>query len=76
MATPLVNPRQSRKHRIPLTGIKHSLLVTISKRVKTKSLFVPHFSLNITCHDIEESLHEECKLSSLICKTFKTKYNT
>jgi hypothetical protein len=59
-----------------MTGVRNCSLVTISKRVKTKSLFVSLFSPNITSRDIEESLKEQLKLSSIVCTKLKTKYNT
>jgi hypothetical protein len=76
MATPSVNPKERKKLRTPMIGVRNSSLVTISKSVKTKSLFVSRFSPHVTSSDIEESLNEQLKLSSLVCTRLKTKHNT
>jgi hypothetical protein len=59
-----------------MIGVRNSSPVTVSDRVKTKSLFVSRFSLNVTSRDTEESLNVQLKLSSLVRTRLKTKYNT
>jgi hypothetical protein len=55
VASPPVNPKLSKKHRTSTIVVRNSSLVTISKRVKAKLLFVLCFSPNITSYYIEES---------------------
>jgi hypothetical protein len=62
-------------YRTPIIGVRNYTLITISKRVKTKSDFVSRFS-PVTCRDIEEPLNEQLKLPSLVCTRLKAKYNT
>jgi hypothetical protein len=75
MATPPVNPKQSKKHRTPIIGVRNSSLVTISKRVKTKSLLSRGvFFSNITSRYIEEIF--ETTAQTFLFSLYKTKYNT
>ena len=53
-----------------------SILLVVSKRVKTKALFVSQFSPEVSSRDIEKSLKEQLKLSLLACTRLKTKFNT
>jgi hypothetical protein len=48
MATSSVNPKGGKKHRTPMIRVRNSSLVTISKTVRTKSLFVSFFPPS--CH--------------------------
>jgi hypothetical protein len=51
-------------------------LSVVAKRVRTKSLFVSRFSTDVTSTDIDKSLNEQLKLTSLTCTRLKTKFNS
>jgi hypothetical protein len=48
----------------------------VSKRVKTKALFVSRFSPDGSSSDVEKSLKEQLKLSLQVCLRLKAKFNT
>jgi hypothetical protein len=71
------NNKTGRKFRTPMYGVLNSSsLPVVSKRVKTKALFVSRFSTEVSAHDVENSLKEQLKLSSIVCTKLKTKFNT
>jgi hypothetical protein len=51
-------------------------LSLVTKRVRMKSLFVSCFSTDVTSTDIEKSLNEQLKLTSLACTRLKTQFNS
>jgi hypothetical protein len=53
-----------------------SSLCVVAKRVRTKALFVSRFATDVTSTDIEKSLNEQLKLTSLTCTRLKTKFNS
>jgi hypothetical protein len=57
-------------------GEKLSSLCVVAKRVRTKSPFVSRFSTDVTSTDIEKSLNEQLKLTSLTCTRLKTKFHS
>jgi hypothetical protein len=72
--TPSVNTvRQSRQ---PLIGVRNSAsLPIVSKRERSKALFVSRFSPEVTATDVEKSLKEQLSLKRLVCTRLKTKFN-
>jgi hypothetical protein len=55
---------------------KSSSLPVVSKRVKTKALFVLRFSPEVSASDAENSLKEQLKFSLVVCTKLKTVFNT
>jgi hypothetical protein len=66
--------KKSRTAVIELRNI--SVLPLITKKAKTKSLFVSRSSLDVTSEDLQEDLEEQVKASSFLCTKLKTKVNT
>jgi hypothetical protein len=50
-------------------------LPVVSKRERSKALFVSRFSPEVTTIDIEESLKEQLSLKRLVCTRLKTKFD-
>jgi hypothetical protein len=70
------NNKTGRKFGTPIYGLcNSSSLPVVSKRVKTKALFVWRFSPEVSARDVEHSLKEQPKLSSIVCTKLKTKFN-
>lgn len=69
-------PSQSvRKNKQPMTGVRcSSSLFTIVMRVKTKYLFISHFSPEVSVTYIKIYLVDQLKLSLLTCTRLKTKF--
>ncbi|KDR12838.1 hypothetical protein L798_13261 [Zootermopsis nevadensis] len=60
-----------------MIGVRSSSsLSVIAKRVRMKSLFVSRFSPDVTSADIEGSLKDQLKLTSLTCTRLNTKFNS
>jgi hypothetical protein len=58
-------------------GVRNtSTLPVIAKKAKRMSLFVSRFSPEVTAQDIEKSLEDQLKISSLTCTRLKTKFST
>jgi hypothetical protein len=71
------NNKTGRKLRTPMYGArKSSSLPVVSKRPKTKALFVSRFSAEVSASDVENSLQEPLKLSLVVCAKLKTRYNS
>jgi hypothetical protein len=67
----------SKKSRTPMFGVRNtSTLPVIAKKVKRMSLFVSRFSPEVTAQDMEKSLQDQLKISSLTCTRLKTKFST
>jgi hypothetical protein len=65
-----------RHRRQPLIGVRNSAsLPIVSKRERSKALFVSRFSPEVTVADVEKSLKEQLSLKSLVCTRLKTKFN-
>jgi hypothetical protein len=50
-------------------------LPIVSKRERSKALFVSRFSTQGTAADVEKSLKGQLSLKKLVCTRFKTKFN-
>jgi hypothetical protein len=67
----------SKKSITPIVGVRNtSTLPVIAKKAKRMSLFVSRFSLEVTAQDIEKSLENQLKISSLTCTRLKIKFST
>jgi hypothetical protein len=53
-----------------------SSLLVVQKRVCMKSLLVSQLSPDVTASDVEKSLKDQLRLSSLACTRLKTKHNS
>jgi hypothetical protein len=61
----------------PLIGMRNSApLPIVSKRERSKALFVSHFNPEVRSADVEKSLKEQLSLKMLVCTTLKTKFNS
>jgi hypothetical protein len=49
-------------------------LPVISKKERTKALFVSRFSPEVTAEDVHKSLKEQLSLKKLVCTRLKTKF--
>jgi hypothetical protein len=77
----VVNSSESNKTGRNLRTLMHgvrnsSSLPVVSKRPKTKALFVSRFSPEVSASDVENSLKEQLKLSLVVCTKLKTRYNS
>jgi hypothetical protein len=71
------NNKIGRKRRTPTYGVRNSSsLPVVSKRNKTKALFVSRFSPEVSASDVDNSLKEQLKLSLAVCTKLKTRFNT
>jgi hypothetical protein len=71
------NNKTGRKLRTPVYGVRNSSsLPVVSKRPKTKALFVSRLSPEVSASDIEKSLKEQLNLSFVISIKLKTKNNS
>jgi hypothetical protein len=69
--------KSMRKPKTLMIGVRDtSILPVVSKRVKTKALFVSRFSPEVSSRDIEKFLKEQLKLSLPICTRLKTEFKT
>jgi hypothetical protein len=72
--TPPVNT--VRHTRQPLIAVRDSAsLPIVSKRERSKALFVSRFSPEVMAADVEKSLKEQLSLKRLVCTRLKTKFN-
>jgi hypothetical protein len=72
--TPSVNTVRHRRQ--PLIGVRNSAsLPIVSKRERSKALFVSRFSPEVTAADVEKSLKEQLSLKRLVCTRLKTEVN-
>lgn len=73
--TPVVHATKQRRQ--PLIGVRNSAsLPVISKKERSKALFVSRFSPEVTTSDIEASLKEQLRLKNLVCTRLKTKFSS
>jgi hypothetical protein len=71
------NNKTERKFMTPMYGVHNSSsLPAVSKRVRTKALFVSRFSMEVSTHDIQNSLKAQLKHSSIVCTKPITKFHT
>jgi hypothetical protein len=63
--------------RQPLTGVRNSAnLQIVSRKERSKALFVSSFSPEVSASDIENSLKQQISLKMLVCTRLKTKFNS
>jgi hypothetical protein len=72
---PAVNSIKPRHQ--PLFRVRNSAtLPIVSKKERSKALFVSRFCPEVSADDVEKSLKEQLNLKKLTCTKLKTKYNT
>jgi hypothetical protein len=72
--TPSVNTEIHQRQ--PLIGMRNSVsLPIVSKRERSKALFVSTFSPEVKAADVEKSLKERLSLKRIVCTRLKTKFN-
>jgi hypothetical protein len=77
LAAPVATTVKNKQRRQPLIGVRNCVsLPVVSKRERSRALFVSRFSPEVTTVDIEESLKEQLSLKRLVCTRLKTKFNT
>jgi hypothetical protein len=77
LATPIATTVKNKQRRQPLIGVRNCVsLPVVSKKERSKALFVSRFNPDVTTVDIEESLKEQLSLKRLVCTRLKTKFNT
>jgi hypothetical protein len=71
------NNKRGRKLGTRMFGVRNSSsLPVVSKRPKTKALFVSRLSPEVSASDVEKFLKEQLKLSLVVRIKLKTRYNS
>jgi hypothetical protein len=77
LAASVATTTKNKQRRQPLIGVRNCVsLPVISKKERSRALFVSRFSPEVTTVEIEESLKEQLSLKRLVCTRLKTKFDT
>jgi hypothetical protein len=72
---PTVKNIKSRRQ--PLIGVRNSTsLPAVTKKQRTKAIFISRFCPDVTTDDVVTSLKEQLSLKKLVCTRLKTKFST
>jgi hypothetical protein len=66
-----------KQHRQPLIGVRNCVsLPVVSKKERSKALFILCFSPEVVTVEVEKSLREQLSLNRLVCARLRTKFNS